>query len=58
MSGIALHPEQYEADRALTLRNRARLDANKNLLYWYGKLYQEQFASVDPTNRTNYRSSV
>jgi SAM-dependent methyltransferase len=49
MSALAVHPHQYEEDRALTLRNRARLDANKNLLYWYGKLYVEQFGSIDPT---------
>src|SRR5215468_2780974 len=30
-------------DRALTLRNRARLDANKNLLFWYRELYRDQF---------------
>ncbi len=30
-------------DRAATLRNRARLDANKNLLFWYRELYRDQF---------------
>src|SRR6516165_4245339 len=30
-------------DRAMTLRNRARLCANKNLLFWYGELYRDQF---------------
>jgi len=30
-------------DRALTLRNRARLGANKNLLFWYRELYRDQF---------------
>jgi len=30
-------------DRAATLRNRARLCANKNLLFWYGQLYRDQF---------------
>ncbi len=30
-------------DRALTLRNRARLAANKNLLFWYRELYRDQF---------------
>ena len=35
---------QNEAkDRAATLRNRARLSANKNLLFWYGELYRDQF---------------
>jgi SAM-dependent methyltransferase len=41
--------DQYEIDRVLTLRNRARLHANKNLLYWYRRLYQQQFAGLgDP----------
>ena len=30
-------------DRALTVRNRARLAANKNLLFWYRELYRDQF---------------
>ena len=30
-------------DRAATLRNRARLSANKNLLLWYRELYRDQF---------------
>ena len=30
-------------DRAVTLRNRARLSANKNLLFWYRELYRDQF---------------
>jgi len=30
-------------DRAATLRNRARLSANKNLLFWYCELYRNQF---------------
>jgi SAM-dependent methyltransferase len=30
-------------DRAVTLRNRARLAANKNLLFWYRELYRDQF---------------
>jgi SAM-dependent methyltransferase len=30
-------------DRAVTLRNRARLGANKNLLFWYRELYRDQF---------------
>lgn len=36
--------EREEAkDRATTLRNRARLDANRNLLFWYRELYRDQF---------------
>src|SRR5262245_2786373 len=34
---------QSSQDRAATLRNRARLSANKNLLFWYRELYREQF---------------
>jgi SAM-dependent methyltransferase len=30
-------------DRAATLRNRARLGANQNLLFWYRELYRDQF---------------
>ena len=30
-------------DRAATLHNRARLGANKNLLFWYRELYRDQF---------------
>jgi len=37
-----LQSEQAK-DRAATLRNRARLGANKNLLFWYRELYDDQF---------------
>jgi hypothetical protein len=37
-----LHSGQAE-DRAITLRNRARLGTNKNLLFWYRELYRDQF---------------
>ncbi len=30
-------------DRAATLRNRARLGTNRNLLFWYRELYRDQF---------------
>jgi len=33
-------------DRAATLRNRAQLSANKNLLYWYRQLYRDQFKDL------------
>jgi SAM-dependent methyltransferase len=33
-------------DRAVTLRNRARLGANKNLLFWYRELYRDQFRDL------------
>jgi len=37
---------QEVKDRAATLRNRARLGANKNLLYWYRELYRDQFRDL------------
>jgi len=37
---------QEAQDRAATLRNRARLGANKNLLFWYRELYREQFRDL------------
>jgi hypothetical protein len=39
--------EREEAkDRATTLRNRARLDGNRNLLFWYRELYRDQFKDL------------
>jgi len=44
MSNATTVLETEEAnDRAATLRNRARLGANKNLLFWYRELYRDQF---------------
>jgi SAM-dependent methyltransferase len=44
MSDVATILESEQArDRAATLRNRARLAANKNLLFWYRELYRDQF---------------
>jgi SAM-dependent methyltransferase len=41
---------QEAKDQAATLRNRARLSANKNLLFWYHELYRDQFRDFpDPT---------
>src|SRR2546430_17184188 len=37
---------QEVKDRAATLRNRARLGANKNLLFWYRELYRDQFRDL------------
>jgi len=37
---------QEAEDRAATLRNRARLGANKNLLFWYRELYRDQFREL------------
>ncbi len=41
-STTILETEQAK-DRAATLRNRARLGANQNLLFWYCELYRDQF---------------
>jgi hypothetical protein len=43
MSGATVVQSDKDKDRAVTLRNRARLCANKNLLFWYGELYRDQF---------------
>src|SRR5213594_1830458 len=37
---------QETKDRAATLRNRARLRTNKNLLFWYRELYRDQFRDI------------
>jgi SAM-dependent methyltransferase len=42
-SGSMVMQSQEAKDRAATLRNRARLGANKNLLFWYCELYRDQF---------------
>jgi SAM-dependent methyltransferase len=39
-------PSQEAEDRATTLRNRARLGENKNLLFWYRELYRDQFRDL------------
>ena len=39
---MIMHTEEAK-DRAATLGNRARLGANKNLLFWYRQLYRDQF---------------
>ena len=38
--------EQLLNDRVKTLRNRARLESNRNLLFWYRELYRDQFKDV------------
>jgi SAM-dependent methyltransferase len=45
-SGSTAVQSQEAKDRATTLRNRARLSANKNLLFWYRELYRDQFRHV------------
>jgi len=43
MKTITIVKSQAAHDRAVTLRNRGRLAANKNLLFWYRELYRDQF---------------
>jgi SAM-dependent methyltransferase len=43
MSNTMIVQTEEAKDRAATLRNRARLGANKNLLFWYRELYRDQF---------------
>jgi hypothetical protein len=43
MSSTMIMQTAEAKDRAATLRNRARLGANKNLLFWYRELYRDQF---------------
>jgi SAM-dependent methyltransferase len=46
MSGATAWESEEARDRATTLRNRARLDANQNLLFWYRELYRDQFKDL------------
>jgi SAM-dependent methyltransferase len=47
MSNLSIAPADHKAkDRAATLRNRARLTSNRNLLFWYRQLYRNQFREV------------
>jgi len=41
-SSTTIVQNEEAKDRAATLRNRARLGANKNLLFWYRELYRDQ----------------
>ena len=43
MKTITIGQNNKEQDCAVTLRNRARLGANQNLLLWYRELYRDQF---------------
>jgi SAM-dependent methyltransferase len=43
MKTITIGQSDREQDCAVTLRNRARLGANQNLLLWYRELYRDQF---------------
>ena len=49
MSSTIIVQSEQANDRAATLRNRARLGTNKNLLFWYRELYRDQFKDLsDP----------
>jgi len=43
MKTITVGQSDTVQDCAVTLRNRARLSANQNLLFWYRELYGDQF---------------
>jgi ubiquinone/menaquinone biosynthesis C-methylase UbiE len=42
-NGTVAAPSEDAKDRAATLRNRAQLGGNENLLFWYRELYCDQF---------------
>jgi SAM-dependent methyltransferase len=46
MSSTIIVRSEEANDRAATLRNRARLGTNKNLLFWYRELYRDQFKDL------------
>jgi SAM-dependent methyltransferase len=46
MSSATAWESQEAKDRETTLRNRARLEANQNLLFWYRELYRDQFKNL------------
>src|SRR4029453_3378638 len=49
MSHVSYPTSEEAKDQAKTLRNRARLGANKNLLFWYRELYRDQLKDLpDP----------
>jgi SAM-dependent methyltransferase len=51
MRTITVGPSEKTQDCAVTLRNRARLGANQNLLFWYRELYRDQFKGFsDPAS--------
>jgi hypothetical protein len=43
MSNATIVRSEEARDGVETLRNRTRLGAKKNLLFWYGELYRDQF---------------
>ena len=46
-------PDCMEKDKEWTLTNKEKLLRNKNLLLWYEKLYQRQFAFIGNIDAKN-----
>ena len=46
MSTLSTRRGEQLNDQAKTLRNRARLEMNRNLLFWYRELYHDQFKTL------------
>ena len=46
MSSATAWTSEGAKDRAATLRNRARLDSNRNFLFWYRELYRDEFKDL------------
>ncbi len=46
MSTLSTRRGEQLNDRAKTLRNRARLESNRKLLFWYRELYRDQFKDL------------
>jgi SAM-dependent methyltransferase len=43
---LSIRSSEQLNDQAKTLRNRARLESNGNLLFWYRELYRDQFKDL------------
>src|SRR5215469_2637505 len=48
---MPLHMDKQMEDRDKTLRNRAQLGANRNLLFWYRELYRDQLKDIPDAAR-------
>jgi SAM-dependent methyltransferase len=53
LKGSANISNEYAKDRADTLRNRANLSTNRNLLFWYRELYRDQFRNLGDVTQLN-----
>ena len=42
-----LKTDIYEAEKLLTIENKRKLEKNRNLLFWYEKLYSMQFQGIE-----------